>query len=290
MNTYWLEQAEADVPAEEDWLGPDEIRLLSGMRFAKRRADWRLGRWTAKQAVAAYLHLPGGPSDLAAIEVLPAPSGAPLAWFKNEMAPLMISISHSAGRAICAVAPSGAGLGCDLELIEARSECFVSDYFATDEQATISRVSPNERNQLVTLLWSAKESALKMLGVGLRVDTRSVEVNLVEESQPVRENCAPCTVEGSDRACCRNQWRPLQVRYADGQIFDGWWQRSGYFLRTLVAAPVPARPIFIHLSETASSRNPIPAHSSVGRRRDMASEAFRPACCLNYPRKKPRPS
>ena len=149
MNIYWLEQTEASVPSDENWLGPDEMLLLSGMRFPKRRADWRLGRWTAKRAVAAYLSLTGRASDLAAIQILPAPSGAPRAWFKKQSAPVEISISHSSGRAICAVAPSGAALGCDLELIETRSECFVDDYFTTEERATISRVSPsNERNLL----------------------------------------------------------------------------------------------------------------------------------------------
>ncbi len=248
------------MPPEEDWFGPDEILLVSGMRFAKRRADWRLGRWTAKQAVAACLNLGGYPADLAAIEVLPAPSGAPQAWFQKQLAPWVISISHSSGRAICAVAPSGAGLGCDLELIETRSENFVSDYFTPEEQAAISRVSPNERAQLVTLLWSAKESALKMLGVGLRVDTRLVAVNLVEDSQPVRENCVPHTVDDSDRACYSKLWQQLQVSYADGRTLDGWWQRTGYFLRTVVAVPAPDLPILIHLSETASSRYSIPAH------------------------------
>ena len=247
MNIYWLEQTEAAVPSEEDWLGPDEILLLSSMRFAKRRADWRLGRWTTKQAVAAYLRLTGCTSDLAAIQILPAPSGAPRAWFKKQSAPLVISISHSSGRAICTVSSSGAALGCDLELIETRSECFVSDYFTTEERATISRVSPEQRAQLVTLLWSAKESALKMLGEGLRLDTRLLAVNLAEESQPVRVNAAPSTLDN-------NEWQPLQVCYADRQIFDGWWQRSGYFIRTLIAAPAPCRPIFIPPPEIGCSR------------------------------------
>ena len=249
MNIYWLEQTEADVPSEEDWLGPDERLLLRGMRFAKRRADWRLGRWTTKQAIAAYLRLTVCPSALADMQILAAPSGAPQAWFKKQIAPLVISISHSSGRAICAVAPYGAALGCDLELIETRSECFVSDYFTTEEQATISRVSPNQRMQLVTLLWSAKESALKMLGVGLRIDTRLVAVNLVAESQLVRENCVSSAVDTNGRAYCNNPWQPLQVRDAGGQIFDGWWQRADNFVRTLVAAPASGRPILMPTPE-----------------------------------------
>ena len=51
MNVYWLEQTEEDLPAEDDWLNASEMARLSGMRFPKRRVDWRLGRWTAKRAL-----------------------------------------------------------------------------------------------------------------------------------------------------------------------------------------------------------------------------------------------
>ena len=47
------------------------------MRFAKRRADWQLGRWTAKHAVAACLQLPADLPSLASIEVRPSPVRRP---------------------------------------------------------------------------------------------------------------------------------------------------------------------------------------------------------------------
>ena len=58
MQIYWLEQTEADVPAGEEWLSPSEALRSNAIPFAKRRNDWRLGRWTAKSAWAAYLKLP----------------------------------------------------------------------------------------------------------------------------------------------------------------------------------------------------------------------------------------
>ena len=39
----------ADVPDGDDWLGPDERAVLAGLRFSRRRADWRLGRFAAKR-------------------------------------------------------------------------------------------------------------------------------------------------------------------------------------------------------------------------------------------------
>jgi len=44
IDVHWLEQTSADLPAEDDWLSAGEAVRLSGMRFAKRRGDWKLGR------------------------------------------------------------------------------------------------------------------------------------------------------------------------------------------------------------------------------------------------------
>lgn len=89
---YWLEQTQADVPAENDWLSARESVCLSGLRFAKRRADWRLGRWTAKYAVTSFLNLPMDAQDLAQIEIRPASSGAPEIFIANEPAAVAVSI------------------------------------------------------------------------------------------------------------------------------------------------------------------------------------------------------
>src|SRR6516162_11237684 len=133
MDVYWLEQTEADVPRENDWLSASEAVRLNSIRIAKRRADWRLGRWTAKRALALYMNVPGHPQSLTKIEIRPAASGAPEVFFANKPAAVSISLSHRAGTAICAVALSGAALGCDLEVIEPRSNSFVADYFTAEE-------------------------------------------------------------------------------------------------------------------------------------------------------------
>ena len=70
MEVYWLEQSAADVPAEDEWLSESERTVLAGLRFPKRRADWRLGRWTAKCAAAGYLNLGGDAKSLAGVELL----------------------------------------------------------------------------------------------------------------------------------------------------------------------------------------------------------------------------
>ena len=127
MKVYWLKQLQSDVPANDSWLAAAERDWLANLRFPKRRGDWRLGRWTAKVAIAIYLDGPTGHEELATIAVLPASSGAPEVFLKGEPAPVSISLSHRDQIAMCAVAPAEAALGCDLELIEPRTSAFISD-------------------------------------------------------------------------------------------------------------------------------------------------------------------
>jgi 4'-phosphopantetheinyl transferase len=225
MNAYWLEQTEADVPEENDWLSANEAVRLNGMRFAKRRADWRLGRWTAKLAVSLCLDVPALPPVFKKIEIRAAASGEPEVFFGNQRGDVTISLSHRAGIALCSVAMSHAELGCDLETVESRSDAFVADYFTVEEQALVARASAEDRARLLALLWSAKESALKALHEGLRLDTRSVIVSPFEESFD------------------RNGWSPLRVRYIHGVVFHGWWQIAENMVRTVVGSPAPDSPI-----------------------------------------------
>jgi 4'-phosphopantetheinyl transferase len=238
MDVFWLEQSEADVPEENHWLSASEVIFSGRLRFAKRRADWRLGRWTAKRALAACWNLPDLPRVLAKIEIWPELSGAPTAFFERKPVQATISLSHRNGRAISAVAPPAVELGCDLELIEPHSDAFIADYFTPEEQALVARQPATERLRVLALLWSAKESALKALGEGLRLDTRRVLVGPVSGSGDV------------------NGWSPLQVRLTGGQVFCGWWQNRDDTVRTIVAAPPAMSPIPLRNGDLHGSASP----------------------------------
>jgi 4'-phosphopantetheinyl transferase len=218
IEVYWFEQADTDVPLENDWLSSEEIRRLNGLHFAKRRADWRLGRWTGKCAVAHCLNLYDDFTAFAKIEIRASDTGAPEAFLSGRDAGVSISLSHSSSQAACAVTHSQVTLGCDLEKVEPRSRSFVRDYFTADEQHLIASSTFSERGRMATLLWSAKESALKVLRTGLRLDTRCVVVSL------------------SDVSFGPGQWHPLEVRCLSGDHFYGWWQHREGFLRTMVSS------------------------------------------------------
>lgn len=208
---YWLEQSVDDMPSANYWLTAAEIDRLAALQFAKRREEWRLGRWTAKRAIAAYL---AQPPDLSEIEIRNGASGAPAVFLLGRAAPLSISLSHRAGRALCALSCSGAALGCDLELVEPRADSFVEDFFTTEEQAVIAHAPPGQRARLATLFWSAKESVLKALQCGLRSSTHFVSVSLMDAGRA-------------------GGWNRYSACTSEGGLFGGWWFESHGFVRTL---------------------------------------------------------
>lgn len=213
----WLLAAAREVPEDDGWLGPAERLTLGTLRFPGRRETWRLGRWTARQAIAAYLGgVPGS------IEIRNAADGAPEALLDGEPAPVAISFSHRAGRAACAVAPAGTALGCDIELVEPRSDGFVRDFFTAAERQRVEQADPQERPLLANLIWSAKESVLKAQRTGLRADSRSVEISLPPGGGA--------------------EWTPFLAVAGARRTFHGWWRRLDDLVITVAADPAPEAP------------------------------------------------
>lgn len=253
MDVFWLQQRDSEVPASSDWLSRLEASQLGGMSVPKRRAEWRLGRWTAKCAVAACLKCSAEPRLFRDIEIRPTSSGAPQAFLAGRLAPFSISLSHRAGLAIAAVASSGTALGCDLELIEQRCNSFAADYFTKEEQRLVRSATTAEQSALVTLLWSAKESALKAIGQGLRLDTRSMVVKVDIKSMSAGSGqVSPAQTMGLPPGFDppeANHWQALEIAYIGTlRTFHGWWQRTSPLIRTMVADPPLPPPVLLECS------------------------------------------
>ena len=145
----WLLLNATEYPSSRDWLSPREAEQADAFRFPKRRAEWLLGRLAAKRALAALLAAEEG--ELGSWR----PGRLPLRFSARRAPPVTLSLSHRAGVGSVAVRPGADALGCDVELVERRSEAFVRDYLDADERARVE-ARHADRDWLVPLLWSAK--------------------------------------------------------------------------------------------------------------------------------------
>jgi len=231
----------------------------------KRRADWLVGRITAKSAVAEALALPND-RPYRAIEIPSESNGMPYArvapeaerlagFAPGERLPVSVSISHFDGHALCAAicweprdVGSRCALGIDLGPVEARSQAFLGTFFTEDEQRSVRDAPAWERGSRANQIWCAKEAVLKALGLGLTVDTR--DLNCLPEAglpDPAEWSMAPAD----------DGWRPFVASLGPGLApgvgtIRGIWRSFPRFVGALAFHATPAA----LSSQKASSRRP----------------------------------
>jgi 4'-phosphopantetheinyl transferase len=239
VTTVWLSRGEPDLPAGDGWLTAAERDRAGQMRFTKRRTEFLVARFTAKDAIARSLRARHGTVEPARIEVRHHTSGAPEPYLDGRPLPIPVSLTDRAGWAVCLVG-DGAAVGCDLELVEPRSAGFVSDFLTDSERRVVaSQEHGRGRDLAANLFWSAKESALKVLRSGLRRDTRSVEV-------------VPLGLEALGR-----EWMPLAARTTDGRAFAGWWRCFGCFVLTVASEREAPPPVSLEEPPALATAGPL---------------------------------
>lgn len=237
---------------ESTWLSPREALRLSEFKVEKRKADWKLGRFTSKLLLAGTIRERLGVSyPLGEIEVLRKASGAPLVRLAPEAPPaaglepgrplpLSLSLSHSNVAGLAAVLWEEGGdpwrVGADLEWIEPRSRRFVEDFFVENEAEAVFSAPPERQPLLANLYWSAKEAVLKALELGLTADTRDVRITLSRPVEvpdflrPAGEGWEPFAVELA----------PRLNRFPSATV--GFWKKQDGYVLTLAVLSEP-RPI-----------------------------------------------
>lgn len=204
-------------------LSPREVAKLAELAWLPRRRKWLLGRVAAKRLVRGM----DGMSALSDsdISVRNRPSGEPYVFLAERGEwEFAISLSHRSeiGMAAAPTLP-GVRIGADLETIEPRDLALVRQFF-TDDEATLVAAGGAARDEVVARIWSAKEAVLKLLGLGLRLDTRTIEVSLVGPS------CAGCPAG----------WQPIEAKLlAASTAADApspmrvVWRREGEYVLTV---------------------------------------------------------
>lgn len=199
----------------EKMLSPEEERDLACLIIPKRRREWAAGRILLKKLVQKALpDLAGTPFSHLAVRK--EPSGQPYLTLDGVRLPVWVSLSHSSGQVMAACSPHGVQMGVDLERIEPRAEEFISDYF-TAEELRFLRSTGEDQDMWATILWSAKEAVLKALALGLRIDTRKIEILPgADENQP-------------------QGWNPLEVSLNMEELpaLHLNWRREGSMIQTL---------------------------------------------------------
>ncbi len=165
----------------------------------------------------------GSRSTRARVEILPAQDGAPDVWLDARPAPVSLSLSHRAGRALVLVGDGARPLGCDIELIEHRSDAFVRQWLASPERALVAAARDATRRDLVAnLIWTGKEAAAKVRREGLRLDVRHAVVSMESRAD--------------------GDWAGLQVTWPTGQVTSGWWRAEGEWVMSVAGTPVAVAP------------------------------------------------
>jgi phosphopantetheinyl transferase len=209
-----------------DLLSPREEKILAGLGHVPRRRKWLMGRAAAKRLVCDML----GEGRIAEkkISVLNQPSGEPFVLIEGKGGwGRAISISHRSEVGMAA-APldEAARIGADIETIEPRDPALVRQFY-TDSEAQVVDAAGQDRDEIVSRIWSAKEAVLKLLGLGLRIDTRGVVVNLL----------------GGPFPGCPADWQPVDVKVIAElprqSMLDSlrvMWRREAGFVLTVAVA------------------------------------------------------
>ena len=216
----------AQGQAWPDLLSPREEKLLAGLGHVPRRRKWLMGRAAAKRLVGDMLGEGRVPDEK--ISVLNQPSGEPFVLIEGRGGwgrPISISHRSEVGMA-GAPLDETARIGADVETIEPRDSALVRQFY-TESEARIVEAAGKDRDEVVSRIWSAKEAVLKLLGLGLRIDTRGVLVSLVGEPFP------QCPVD----------WQPVDVKVVAElprqSMLDSlrvmWRREAGYVLTVAVA-------------------------------------------------------
>ncbi len=221
---HWVQRRLRDVADGDDWLSADERAVQARLVVPKRRADWRLGRWTAKVALSVALHV-----EPSLVSILAAEDGAPEVFVGGLRQAISLSISHRAGVGLAAVGRDVV-VGGDLELIEPRSPAFVSEWFGAREQESIAAARDTQRHhELTCLLWSVKEASAKVLREGLRLDPRSASVELTDDGDALDPG---------------SPWLRSSVEWpTEGRVVPGWWRIDGSMVCTIAADRPTGTPI-----------------------------------------------
>ncbi|MCG8475007.1 MAG: 4'-phosphopantetheinyl transferase superfamily protein [Cytophagales bacterium] len=169
------------MPNPKSWLHPEEQLLLNRECLSeKRKNEFLLGRWAAKQAV---------------IEIIPNLRLKEIAVLKGALGqPVLsvpcaenwsVSISHAENQAAALLFPEAFPMGLDIECKKSNIYQTVESALSRKERLQVSISS--DKNLCALQIWSAKEALAKVLKLGFSLSPQILEVsNISKEKNHLR--------------------------------------------------------------------------------------------------------
>jgi 4'-phosphopantetheinyl transferase len=159
-----------------DVLHAVETAKFNSFQSQKRKGDFLLGRYCAKKALQALesqltlqeIHIDAGVFNQPVI--------------KNPKSHYQVSISHTQSSAVALVFPEEQPMGVDVEMLSAESKAVLTGQF-TDQENQLVLAYRDHIQDIVTLLWTAKESLSKILKTGLTLALHLLEVKTFEKKE-----------------------------------------------------------------------------------------------------------
>jgi len=155
-------QAGKDSGVEAEFLSTGEQRQFARFSLEKRRSEWLGGRIAAKWAAATLLGV--APPYWRQFTIAAEASGRPFLQTDHPAPGLFISISHSGPLAAAMAAKISCGL--DIQRIVPKILALHSRFANEREEELLQGKAPAlSREELLSLLWAAKEAVRKMLPI-----------------------------------------------------------------------------------------------------------------------------
>lgn len=146
----------------------EELNEYKMMRFEKRKQDYLLGRYCAKNAIRQIVKDVSMPD----IYIRNGIFNQPIAEYRKNEA-LQISISHCDSYGIAVAFQSDILMGIDLEIVKERNFKTIKSQL-TDRE--IEQIGLHQSQALYTVMWTIKEALSKALKIGFTVPLNIYEI------------------------------------------------------------------------------------------------------------------
>ncbi|PWK23890.1 4'-phosphopantetheinyl transferase superfamily protein [Arcicella aurantiaca] len=140
-----------------------------------RKVSFLLGRYCAKKAIASLYNI----KSLNQIYIDSGIFNQPIIKLPN-IPNMRVSISHDGVSAVALAFPEEHPMGIDIESIDDEKSSEMSTHFTAHEK-TLYQGMNHAKNEIDTILWTAKESLSKALKTGLTTGLEIMELETLEK-------------------------------------------------------------------------------------------------------------